>query len=931
MASVMAPTEIAASAPAPASTPAPSITSSPTSKSHSKSKSQQDASDLRYLQFPPSPPRSDNSSASSTSSADSDVDEPTTAFTVPLPPPSITPTLTVLPLDAKTPDAHVPRDPRLVRLTGVHPFNVEAPLTALFDSGFLTPPELFYVRNHGAVPNVSATDVADWEISIEGMVHNPVTLSLSEIVRGMEQVTRPVTLVCAGNRRKEQNMIRKSQGFSWGAAGVSTALFTGPMLAELLERARPRRGARFVCMEGIDELPNGHYGTSVKLSTAMDRERGLMVAHLMNGEQLTPDHGYPVRVVVPGQIGGRSVKWLKRIIVTAEPSTNWYHKFDNRVLPTMVTPEMAKADESWWRDERYAIYDLSVNSAVAYPRHGETLALPAAGAEGGEEEVYTARGYAYSGGLRKISRVELSLDGGRSWRLASIQYPEDLYSTFTLPEDATLYGGQLGHDATYCWCFWSLDIPVKDLAGAQDMVLRAMDDSLCVQPRDPYWSVLGMMHNSWFRVAIRKEDGGLRFEHPTLPALQAGGWMERVKEAGGDVLDGHYGEPPAGSTAATAPTTTAKPEAVKMTNDTVSRVIEFAELQQHAGAEEPWFVVAGEVYDGTPFLAGHPGGAQSIVSAAATDATDEFLAIHSDSAKAMLVDYHIGTLSPAARAALAAGEVAAEAAAEAEAGEGDFLNPRAWKSSTLLAKREISQDTTVFTFATSPHTTLGLPVGQHLLLSLPGSPSAIIKPYTPLSPDASPTLELLVKLYPDGVMSQALAALPIGGAVKVKGPVGKLHYRGRGVVTLNGGPERRVRKFVMVAAGSGITPVLSVLRAVVGDAEDATRCVLLFGNREEGDVLCREELEQWEAAERAREGGSRMELVLTLTKPSEGWQRPGRRTGRIGRPMLEEFVGRKGEGEADTMVLVCGPEPMERGVRADLTEMGWAEGDMVFF
>ena len=84
----------------------------------------------------------------------------------PLPPPTTLPS--VLDLDLKTPDAHVPRDPRLIRLTGVHPFNVEAPLTELFNEGFLTSPELFYVRNHGAVPDVRDEDIPDWEFSVEG-------------------------------------------------------------------------------------------------------------------------------------------------------------------------------------------------------------------------------------------------------------------------------------------------------------------------------------------------------------------------------------------------------------------------------------------------------------------------------------------------------------------------------------------------------------------------------------------------------------------------------------------------------------------------------------------------------------------------------------------------------------------------------------------
>ncbi len=113
----------------------------------------------KHQQLPPTPPVSDDN-ASTTSSQIEDVE-------IPLPPPTEVPSQ-VLDQDKKTPDAHVARDPRLIRLTGVHPFNVEAPLSALFNEGFLTSPELFYVRNHGAVPEVKEADIPDWEFSIEG-------------------------------------------------------------------------------------------------------------------------------------------------------------------------------------------------------------------------------------------------------------------------------------------------------------------------------------------------------------------------------------------------------------------------------------------------------------------------------------------------------------------------------------------------------------------------------------------------------------------------------------------------------------------------------------------------------------------------------------------------------------------------------------------
>src|SRR4051812_22650598 len=153
----------------------------------------------------------------------------------------------------------------------------------------------------------------------------------------------------------------------------------------------------------------------------MDPNRGIMLAHGMNGEMLRPDHDKPLRAVIPGQIGGRSVKWLKKLIITAEPSDNWYHIYDNRVLPTMVSPEESASNENWWKDERYAIYDLSTNSAIAYPAHDEQLSIITADAS------YRVKGYAYGGGGRRVTRVEISTDKGKTWRLANIDYAEDRY------------------------------------------------------------------------------------------------------------------------------------------------------------------------------------------------------------------------------------------------------------------------------------------------------------------------------------------------------------------------------------------------------------------------------------------------------------------------------------------------------------------------
>jgi len=660
--------------------------------------------------------------------------------------------------------------------------------------------------------------------------------------------------------------------------------------------------------------PNGFYGTSVKLNWVMDPNRGMMLAHKMNGEMLRPDHGKPLRAVIPGQIGGRSVKWLKKLIVTAAPSDNWYHIYDNRVLPTMVSPEESANDPKRWIDDRYAIYDLSTNSAIAYPAHEEQVSVV------NGPEIYRAKGYAYGGGGRRITRVEVSIDKGRTWRLADIDYPEDRYRDV----EKTLYGGRLDmswRESCFCWCHWSYDIPVSELMNASDIVVRAMDESMNVQPKELYWSVLGMMNNPWFRVTISKEGDYLRFEHPTQPALMPGGWMERVKKAGGDLMNGHWGERLGGEEEKVAPEVAKE---VPMTKDGLKNDITIDELRKHDNDKDPWFVIKGEVYRGKSFMKEHPGGAQSIISAAGLDTGDEFMAIHSETAKGMMPGYHIGTLDAAGKIALS------EPQSEVTTNEPreTFLQPRAWTQAVLESKRHISADTMIFTFTLEHDSqTLGLPVGQHLMIRLrdPVSREAIIRPYTPISEiTRKGHLDVLIKLYLDeslsksGKMSKAIQALPIGHGVDFKGPIGKFIYAGNGLCLVNGTPKR-VKRLAMICGGSGITPIYQVFRAVMRDKSDPTTCTLLNGNRLVEDILCKDDLD---ALLKGNE--DRAEVIYTLTQAPETWK--GLK-GRINGELARKHCRRDDE----TMVLICGPPALEKSIHVALKEQGWTDDQILFF
>jgi len=518
--------------------------------------------------------------------------------------------------DQKTPDDWIPRHPDLIRLTGRHPFNCEPPLPKLAEHGFITPVSLHYVRNHGPPPKL------DWDthkIKIDGAVNNPVELSMNDLLTKFEQITMPVTLVCAGNRRKEQNMHKQGIGFSWGAAGLGTSVWTGVRLRDVLDYCGIKswsEGAKHVCMGGADWLPGGggsYYATSITRHVAMDWDaQNVILAWEQNGQRLTPDHGYPIRVVIPGYIGGRMIKWLTYITVTEQEDSTHYHYHDNRVLPPGIDAERAIA-ERWWYKPEYIINDLNINSAITSPGHDEIVTLMS-GAVG----TYKCKGYAYSGGGRKVTRVELSFDEGVTWDLCTLNHPER-------PTPAGKH---------WCWCFWEFDVPYMRLLRSKQMMVRAWDTGLNTQPMNFTWNVMGMMNNCTFKVRIHdlKEPvvpGGLslQFEHPTQAGQLPGGWMvpKQTEEA-----------TPAAAPAKKVedkPTAAAKASTKYFTEE---------EVAKHTEKDDCWFIYNGKVYDATSYMDDHPGGAESILLVAGEDATEEFDSLHSEKARNLLEQYCIG-------------------------------------------------------------------------------------------------------------------------------------------------------------------------------------------------------------------------------------------------------------------------------------------------
>ena len=223
------------------------------------------------------------------------------------------------------------------------PLNLEMPFSRL--DGFITPNELFYVRGHFPIPEISAND---WRLKIEGEVEAPFELSYADL-RKMEARTIAATLECAGNNRIF--LEPKAKGVQWGLGAVGNANWTGVPLSAVLERAKVKPGAIEVILDGADEgevdkTPTPSGKISFCRSLPLDKARGdVLLAYEMNGEKLSATHGFPLRAVVPGWYAMASVKWLRRIIVTDKPFNGFYQSLDyaywdrSGALPTIESEE----------------------------------------------------------------------------------------------------------------------------------------------------------------------------------------------------------------------------------------------------------------------------------------------------------------------------------------------------------------------------------------------------------------------------------------------------------------------------------------------------------------------------------------------------------------------------------------------------------------
>ena len=318
---------------------------------------------------------------------------------------------------------------------------------------YVTPTDLHYIRDHGPVP---AIDLDAYVLIVDGLVRQPMSLSLSELKERFPRHEITATLQCAGNRRDELDRIRPFVNeVIWSGDAIGTAVWAGAPLGEVVREADPDVLATHVWFEGLDEAQVGRastpFGASIALARALAPD--VLLAYEMNGEPLPDGHGAPLRAVVPGAIGARSVKWLGRVTLADHESENHFQRRSYRLSGE-------------------AIKEAPLNSYIASVRDGELV--PA-----GPVRI---SGYATAAGTAVLQRLEIRIDDGAWSEAAFLDTPEP-----------------------GVWSRWEAEMNLQP--GTHKLSVRAHDSSGCSQRQslEEAWNERGYLNSAVHSVEVRVE------------------------------------------------------------------------------------------------------------------------------------------------------------------------------------------------------------------------------------------------------------------------------------------------------------------------------------------------------------------------------------------------------------------------------------------
>lgn len=398
--------------------------------------------------------------------------------------------------------------------------NFETPPNLLDQAGFITPSDLFYVRQHSEVPRMvpEGGDPDDHTFFVEQVAHDEsgeksvlktLTFSLGQLKRDFPKTTVTTMLSCSGQRRYEMNLVEQTGGaISWHNS-LGNAQFGGVLVRDLLLHlgvSMDHKVSKFVEFHGKE----GFKGC-VPFRKAMDFYGDCLIAWEMNGEPLLPDHGQPLRAVVPGYSSKCSTKWLTGISVRDKDCEFGKHKAYYKLYPTSMRPGTDEYKQHH-QDPEYTIGELNVQSVIFEPHSQTRVCGP------GPLKV---TGYGHTGGGRPMSRIEVSGNGGKTW------------------EQVRPLNQEL-NEAGQLWAWVRFEHTLKHFdpnAEDAEVVVRAWDSAANTQPEWPIWNYTGMLNNHLYRVKVVSTDDGMLFVHPAQ-------WMDpKFKPVAADKAEVvHYSE-----------------------------------------------------------------------------------------------------------------------------------------------------------------------------------------------------------------------------------------------------------------------------------------------------------------------------------------------------------------------------------------------------
>jgi sulfite oxidase len=390
-------------------------------------------------------------------------------------------------VDGKAPASHVddpfesdPERADTLIVRSSRPCNAETPKDQL--EKFITPSDQHYVRNHLWVPKVDDGD--GHRLLVELIDGQEKEYTVAELRSNFRHHTITATLQCSGNRRAHMTAeARQTSGLQWDVGAISTAEWTGVKLRDVLQDAGmpvdelPER-AKHVQFVGAEA-----YGASVPAIKAVDRYGDVLLVFEMNGEPLLRDHGFPLRLLCPGHVAARSVKWLKKIVVSDEESHSQWQRRDYKCFGPNQGSQV-----DW--DKAVSIQETPIQSAITSVTNISKDRLAdtrLASVYGLEEDCVTVTGYAYSGGGRDIVRVDVSSDDGKTWR------------------QAELLDNEAKGSKTWCWKRWQIAFEKHNVV--KSFVVKAIDESYNCQPESyaATYNFKGNLTTGWHRVpAVNK-------------------------------------------------------------------------------------------------------------------------------------------------------------------------------------------------------------------------------------------------------------------------------------------------------------------------------------------------------------------------------------------------------------------------------------------